>query len=90
MPKKSLSQQRKEVRSHVGALKQAAHRIGTSVAVYDLYDKELGNIKNAKDFESWYRRFAKRVGAQIAQDSSEAAFMRDQLHSIESILGLRI
>ena len=86
---KSLSQQKKEIRGHVNALRQAAKRLGLSEAMYTLYADKLAAVKKQSEMEPWYRAFAKRVGAQIAQDSSEASFMRSQLHSIESILGLR-
>lgn len=86
---KSLSTQKKEIAGHVGALKQAAKRIGTSADMYTLYADKLKKAATKDALVEWYRAFAKRVGAQIAQDSSEAAFMRGQLNSIESILGLR-
>lgn len=86
---KSLSQQKKEIGGYVSSLKQAAHRIGTSPAMYDLYRDRLQKVAKSSGLEEWYRAFAKRVGAQIAQDASEASFMRDQLNSIESIIGLR-
>ena len=88
MPK-SLSEIKKLVRGHIVALRGAASRIGTSVDVYTLYANRLTLIKKRDELEPWYRAFAKRVGAQIAQDPSEAGFMRDQLLQIETILGLR-
>lgn len=85
---KSLSQQKKEIRGHLNALRQAAERLQLATPMYKLYADRLAKAK-AADMEGWYRAFAKRVGAQIGQDPGEAAFMRGQLHSIESILGLR-
>ena len=86
---KSFSTQKKEIQGHINALKHAAGRIGTSEDMYTLYTKKLAAVKSS-GAEEWYRAFAKRVGAQIAQDHSEASFMRDQLHSIERILGLQL
>lgn len=88
MPK-SVNQQKKEIRGHIGALRQAAGRLGLSEAMYDLYLNKLNKLSKQSELVPWYRDFARRVGAQISQDSREAAFMRGQLHSIESILGLR-
>ena len=86
---KSVSAQKKDVRAHVDSLKHAAHRIGTSEAMYTLYAKKLAECKNASDLATWYYAFSKRVNGQIAQDHSEAQNMRGQLHSIERILGLQ-
>ena len=88
MPK-SISQQKKETASHVGALKQAAGRIGTSQDMYTLYANKLKAVKDAAGMKEWYYAFSKRVNAQISQDHSEAMFMRSQLESIRSITGLQ-
>ena len=85
---KSLRQQKKEIRGHLNALRQAAERLGLATTMYKPYSERLDKAK-AGGMEEWYRAFARRVGAQIAQDPGEAAFMRGQLNSIESILGLR-
>lgn len=86
---KSFSTKKMEIQGHIASLKHAAERIGTSEAMYTLYAKKLKAAKQG-DVEEWYRAFARRVGAQITQDHSEAAFMRDQLHAIERILGLKV
>lgn len=85
---KSVSQQKKDIGSYVGALKAAAHRIGTSVDMYTLYAKKLAACKTASDLSEWYGPFSRRVNNQIGQDASEAQFMRGQLDSIRSILGM--
>ena len=85
---KSLSQQKKEIRSHIGAIKQAAIRIDLPTPVFTLYEDKLKKVNSSKDLASWYYAFSKRINAMISQDHREATLMRNSLNSMRSIIGL--
>ena len=85
---KSLSQQKKEISGHTKLIADTFHSAGHSVAVLDASAKTLKTVKQP-GLESWYRSYAKRVGELLTHDHSDAALIRSQLNSIESIIGLR-
>ena len=86
---KSLSQQKKELRGHISALKQSAVRLQLATPVFKLYSDKLDKVKNQANMNEWYYAFSKRINAMIGQDHGEAGFMRSQLDSMARIVGVR-